>query len=222
MRDTLTAQRKRASRSWGEEPRRKTREKEFTMFIKSGLMHSDLLNNVHRPVWRATDSQTSSLLVQESWKLRKNKKKSHSLQLITDGAAWEARNTRKINKSSLEQHWWDSEDLRLVWDLRIPSVQVHVALNGESSFGWRRKVRHQLFNTVRPFDHGSRTRREHAAFSHNDTTGGSAPYLWLQSEVAMHRGPTQEQESTPGGSQTVQIFTFLKTVFPFLNCRFSR
>lgn len=135
-------------------------------------------------------------------KAQEEQEKSHSLQLITDGAAWEARNTmRKINN-----HLWnnmrDSEDLRLVWDLRIPSVQctaTRIALSGESSFGWKRKVRHQLLNTGWPFDNGSCTRRAHAAFSHNDTTGGSAPYLWLQSEVAMHRGPMQKHEFTPGG-----------------------
>lgn len=55
------------------------------------------------------------------------------------------------------------------------------------------------------------------AFSHNDTTDGSAPYLWLQSEVAMHRGPVQKRESTPGGSHMVHIFICFKTVFPLLN-----
>lgn len=33
----------------------------------------------------------------------------------------------------------------------------------------------------------------------------------------MHRGPMQKHEFTPGGSQTVQIFTSFKTVFPLLN-----
>lgn len=46
-------------------------------------------------------------------------------------------------------------------------------------------------------DDGIRRRRAHAASSHNDTTGGSAPYLWLQSE--MHCGPMRKQESDPGG-----------------------
>lgn len=46
-------------------------------------------------------------------------------------------------------------------------------------------------------DDGIRTRRAHAASSHNDTTGGSAPLLWLQSE--MHRGPMRKHESNSGG-----------------------
>ena len=54
----------------------------------------------------------------------------------------------------------------------------------------------------------------HAAFSHNDT-GGSAPYLWLQSEVTTHRGPMQKHY-TPR-RLTVQIFTSFKRVFPLLN-----
>lgn len=33
----------------------------------------------------------------------------------------------------------------------------------------------------------------------------------------MHHGPMQKHEFTPGGSQTVQIFTSFKTVFPLLN-----
>lgn len=82
-----------------------------------------------------------------------------------------------------------------------PEDSIHparVALSGESSFGWRRKVRHQLLNTVRLLMTGA-ARCAHAAFTHNDTTGGSAPYLWLQSEVAMHRGPMRKHESSPGG-----------------------
>lgn len=93
-----------------------------------------------------------------------------------------------------------------------PEDSIHparVALSGESSFGWRRKVRHQLLNTVWLLMMGA-ARCAHAAFTHNDTTGGSAPYLWLQSEVAMHRGPMRKHESTPGGiTNGPKVFTFL-------------
>lgn len=58
-------------------------------------------------------------------------------------------------------------------------------------------------------DDGIRTRRAHAASSHNDTTGGSAPYLWLQSE--MHRGLMRK--SNPGGVKNgpkfIRLFFFL-------------
>ena len=69
-------------------------------------------------------------------KAQEEQEKSHSIQMIINRAAWEAKNTmRKINYSSLEQHWWDSEDLRLVWDLSIPSsARRHVSHWGESHF----------------------------------------------------------------------------------------
>lgn len=198
---------------------RKTWEKEVTMFIKSDPFR---YAKQRTPASLKSHWQSNIITVRTGvMKAQVEQEKSQRLQLITDGAAWEARNTmRKKKKKSLEQHWWDSEDLRLVWDLRIPSVQcmaARVALNWESSFGWKRKARHQLLNTGWPVDDVSCTRRAHNAFYHNDTTCGSAPYFWLQSEVAMHCGLMQKHESTPGGSETVQIFTSFKTVFPLLN-----
>lgn len=60
-------------------------------------------------------------------------------------------------------------------------------------------------------DDGIRTRRAHAASSHNDTIGSSAPYLWLQSE--MHLGPMHE--SNPGGVKKSPKCIFFLVSFLF-------